>query len=53
MLLALDQRQLGDVVAMQEQDVEGKEHQIGGAALVHGSLQAAERRQAIGTQSHR
>jgi adenylate cyclase len=49
--LALDQGQPGGVLAVQEQQVEGHQHQRIGAPLVHGGLEAAECRHAIGTES--
>ena len=48
--LALEQGQPGSVLTVQEQEAEGHEHQGIGAALVHGGLQAAERRNTIGTK---
>jgi hypothetical protein len=48
--LALEEGQPGGVLAVQEQEVEGHEHQGIGAALVHGGLQAAERRNTVRTK---
>ena len=49
-LLALDQRQLSHALAIQEQKIEGEEHELIGAALIHGRLQPAEDRYAVGIE---
>ena len=49
-LLALDQRQLGRALAVQEQEIEGEEDELIGAAFIHRRLEPAEDRHAVGIE---
>ena len=49
-LLALDQRQLGRALAIQEQKIEGEEHELICPAFIHRRLQPAEDRHAVGVE---
>ena len=46
-LLALDQRQLGRALAIQEQKIEGEEDELIRAAFIHRRLEPAEHRHAV------
>ena len=48
--LALDQRQLGRALAIQEQKIEGEEDELIRAAFVHRRLEAAEHRHAVAVE---